>query len=140
MQAAYDHGSAPRFIDVGHSEVAHYRHGNGPPVLFVHGWPLHGATFRKLVPVLSRRFTCHVIDLPGTGASRWDERSRMGIIPHVETLRAVIGALGLRDYGIVSHDSGGVLARLVAAADASVRALVVSGSEIPGHRPLIVEL
>ena len=35
-----------RFLDVGAGEVAYRRVGNGPDVLFVHGWPVSGATFR----------------------------------------------------------------------------------------------
>ena len=42
------------FLDVGAGEVAYRRVGEGPDVLFVHGWPVSGATFRKLLPHLSR--------------------------------------------------------------------------------------
>ena len=37
-------------VDLGHSKVAYYRFGSGPDLVFVHGWPLHAATFRKIVP------------------------------------------------------------------------------------------
>src|SRR5262245_49620105 len=57
-------------IDVGHSRVAYYRFGSGPDLVFVHGWPLHAATFRKVVPELATAFTCHLIDLPGAGQTR----------------------------------------------------------------------
>ena len=33
-----------RFLDVGTGEVAYRRVGSGPDVLFVHGWPVSGAT------------------------------------------------------------------------------------------------
>jgi pimeloyl-ACP methyl ester carboxylesterase len=52
------------FIDVGHSRIAHRTLGCGPDVLFIHGWPLNGATWRNVVPRLADDFTCHVIDLP----------------------------------------------------------------------------
>ncbi len=35
-----------RYLDVGAGEVAYRRVGEGPDVLFVHGWPVSGATFR----------------------------------------------------------------------------------------------
>ena len=67
-----------RFLDVGAGEVAYRRVGTGPDVLFVHGWPVSGATFRRLLPHLVDHVTCHVIDLPGAGSSRFmaDTRSR----------------------------------------------------------------
>ena len=44
-----------RFLDVGAGEVAYRRVGTGPDVLFVHGWPVSGATFRHLLPAPRRR-------------------------------------------------------------------------------------
>ena len=41
-----------RFLDVGEGEAAYRRVGSGPDVLFVHGWPVSGATFRLLLPHL----------------------------------------------------------------------------------------
>ena len=41
-------------------------------MLFVHGWPVSGATFRTLLPYLVEHVTCHLIDLPGAGSSRFD--------------------------------------------------------------------
>ena len=35
-----------RFVDVGSAEVAVRSVGEGPDVLFVHGWPASGATWR----------------------------------------------------------------------------------------------
>ena len=74
-------------IDVGPSKLAYTRTGRGPDLVFVHGWPLHGATFRHIVPALSDRFTCHVIDLPGTGASVWTADTRFSIDAQAEATR-----------------------------------------------------
>ena len=49
--------------------------GSGPNLVFIHGFPTHGYTWRKLLPVLSESFTCHVIDLPGLGDSEWTEQT-----------------------------------------------------------------
>ena len=38
-------------------------------MLFVHGWPVSGATFRRLLPHLTEHVTCHLLDLPGAGDS-----------------------------------------------------------------------
>src|SRR5262245_53887289 len=60
-------GPPRAFLDVGHSRLAYRRFGQGPDVVLVHGWPLHSATFRRLVPLLADAFTCHLFDLPGAG-------------------------------------------------------------------------
>jgi haloalkane dehalogenase len=50
-------------------------------------------------------------------------------------LFVVVNQIGLSRYALVAHDSGGVIARLVAAADERVAGLVLADSEIPGHHP-----
>ncbi len=65
-----------RLLDVGEGEVALRTVGQGPDVLFVHGWPVSGATFRTLLPFLAEHVTCHVIDLPGAGSSRFTPETR----------------------------------------------------------------
>ena len=128
------------YLDVGHSRLAYYRFGRGPDVVFVHGWPLHSATFRHVVPLLERDFTCHLFDLPGTGKTHWDAGSEIGVREGGDTVRRAIDALGLERFALVAHDSGAVFARLAAAGDPRVQALVLGNTEIPGHRPWLVEL
>jgi haloalkane dehalogenase len=123
------------WIDVGHSRLAYWRFGRGPDVVFVHGWPLHAATFRRVVPLLADAFTCHLIDLPGAGQTEWTRASPLDFATHPVTVRRAIDALGLGRYALLAHDSGGFIARHVAADDAArVAALVLGNTEIPGHR------
>ena len=49
-----------------HVEVA----GDGPPLVLLHGWAMHGGVFAPLVAQLRDRYTLHVVDLPGHGRSR----------------------------------------------------------------------
>lgn len=127
-------------IDVGHAKLAHFRFGSGPDVVFVHGWPLHAATFRAAVPELAGHFTCHLIDLPGAGRSEHGSATRFGLRAHAATLRTAIDALGLTRYGLVAHDSGAGIARYLMAGDPRAVGLVSGDTEIPGHMPWIVTL
>lgn len=43
--------------------------GDGPPLVLLHGWAMHGGVFAALVERLRDRYTLHVIDLPGHGLS-----------------------------------------------------------------------
>jgi len=120
-------------IDVGAGEVALRSVGSGPHVLFVHGWPLSGATFRGLLPHLVDHVTCHVIDLPGAGSSRFDRRTPLSIEQHATNVRRVVDALvaghGADTVAVVGHDSGGLILRHALAGDPRVRAMGLIDTE-----------
>jgi pimeloyl-[acyl-carrier protein] methyl ester esterase len=46
--------------------------GQGPALVLIHGWALHGGVFAPLVERLSAQFELHLVDLPGHGNSRDD--------------------------------------------------------------------
>ena len=81
--------------------------GEGPPLLFLHGWPTHSGLYRNIMPSLVPHRRTIAIDLPGFGQSskptdvRYDFPFFSGIIDGVlEQLR--VGRVGL-----VVHDLGG---------------------------------
>ena len=43
--------------------------GRGPPLVLLHGWAMHSGLWQPVVPMLSRRFRVHNVDLPGHGLS-----------------------------------------------------------------------
>lgn len=120
-----------RWLDVGEGQVAYRRVGEGPDVLFVHGWPVTGATFRTLLPHLVDHVTCHVIDFPGTGSSQFSATTILSVDQHVTTLRRVVDALGFDSVAVVGHDSGGMIARHALAGDPRLRALGLVDTEQP---------
>jgi haloalkane dehalogenase len=128
------------WLEVTDHRLAYRRFGSGPDLVFVHGWPLHSATFRGLVPLLADRFTCHLFDLPGSGATESAKGARSDFGSHATTLKSAIDVLGLTRYGLVAHDSGGLTARLLAASDRRVAALVTGNTEVPEHTPSVVLL
>lgn len=119
-----------RHIDVGEGHVAYRRVGEGPDVLFVHGWPVSGATFRTLLPHLASHVTCHVIDLPGTGSSLFDSSTRLTIDQHIMSVRRTVDALELDQVAAVGHNSGGLIARHALAGDARLRAMGLINTEM----------
>jgi pimeloyl-ACP methyl ester carboxylesterase len=118
-----------RFLDVGAGEVAYRRVGTGPDVLFVHGWPITSATFRTLLPHLAGHVTCHLIDLPGAGSSRFGPDTEITVDRHIATVRRVLDLAGLDDVAVVGHDSGGMIARHALAGDPRVRAMGLVNTE-----------
>lgn len=124
------------FHNVGRAEIAYRVFGSGPPVLFLHGWPLNGFTYRKLLPALAARFTCYVVDLPGAGETRWQDDNDFSFGGQAENLRRFVEGLGWRGVHVVAHDTGGTIAReLALRAVGRLGKLVLMGTEIPGHRP-----
>lgn len=47
--------------------------GQGPDLVLLHGWAMHGGIFAPLVERLRMSWTVHVVDLPGHGHSRDDD-------------------------------------------------------------------
>lgn len=125
-----------RFLDVGAGEAAYRVVGTGPDVLFVHGWPVSSATFRLLLPHLVDHVTCHLIDLPSAGSSRFDADTPMSIGQHIETVRRVVDLLELDEVAVVGHDSGGLIARHAMVGDPRLRAMGLIDTEPsnPGWR------
>ena len=120
-----------RFLDVGEGrgEVAYRVAGEGPDVLFVHGWPVSGATYRTLLPHLADHVTCHLIDLPGAGDSRYTADTTLSIANHIASVRRVVDILGLDSVAVVGHDSGGMIARHAMTDDPRLRALGLIDTE-----------
>ena len=120
-----------QFLDVGAGEAAYRRVGTGPDVLFVHGWPVSGATFRTLLPHLVDHVTCHLIDFPSAGSSRFDADTPLTIRQHITTVQRVVDLLELDRVAVVGHDSGGLIARHAMAGDSRLRAMGLINTEPP---------
>lgn len=139
VTAAFARG-ADRHVDAGPGRLAYWRFGRGPDVVMVHGWPLHGATFRRIIPALAKRFTLHVLDLPHVGQSEWPKELPSDLESHAKALRKAVDSLGLRSFAYLAHDSGGGIARFAAAGDERVKGMVLGNTEIPAHHPWQVKV
>ena len=123
-------------LDAGTARLPCRRFGSGPPLLLVHGFPLSGFTWRKVLPELSKRHTCYVPDLPGMGESEWTDATDFSFPGQGRTLKALVDRLGLERYSVMAQDTGGTFARYLALFDgARVEKLVLINTEVPHHRP-----
>lgn len=118
-----------QFIPADAGEIAYRKVGSGPDVLFVHGWPVSGATFRCLLPHLVDHVTCHLIDMPSAGSSRFNSSDNLSLQNHIGAVTKTMDALGLDDVAVVGHDSGGLIARHAVAGDARVRSMGLINTE-----------
>ena len=90
------------------------------------------ATFRLLLPHLAEHVTCHLIDLPGAGSSRFTAATPLSIDLHIRSVRRSLDVLGLDDVAVVGHDSGGMIARHAVAGDERIRAMGLIDTEQTG--------
>ena len=93
----------------GRTLVARVRHGEGTPVVFLHGLFSSSETWTRVSAELDR--TSIAFDLPGFGQS---DPSGRGVAAKAEDVAAAIRALGLERFELVGHSFGGAVAARVA--------------------------
>ncbi len=92
--------------------------GEGPPLLLLHGYPQTHVMWHKVVPELSKHFTCVCADLRGYGASA-KPASTPDHAPYSKRAMAadmvgVMRALGHARFRVLAHDRGGRVAHRMA--------------------------
>jgi pimeloyl-ACP methyl ester carboxylesterase len=121
---------------IGNADVHWRREGSGPPVVFLHGFPLSGLTWEKVVRSLRDRFTCILPDLIGLGGSASASSGDYASPGQAAVFSALLRHLGVDSYALVGNDTGGWIARELALLDgARVTRLALTNTEIPNHRP-----
>ncbi|MBI1816142.1 MAG: alpha/beta hydrolase [Deltaproteobacteria bacterium] len=124
------------FIDVGHARVCYRKVGDGPVLLLLHGFPLSGLTWRRIVPELSQRFTCYTFDLIGLGDSTSSDAADLSSPGQAAVFQGVLREQGVSSYALMGNDTGGWIARELALLEPErVTHLLLTNTEIPGHRP-----
>ena len=97
-------------------EVAWDRIGEGPPLVLLHGTPWSSALWGPMATALSARFTVHLWDMPGYGASSKQPSHQVDLGVQGEVFAALLDRWGLDRPHVVAHDFGGAVslrARLV---------------------------
>jgi pimeloyl-ACP methyl ester carboxylesterase len=94
--------------------VHYVRHGEGFPLVLLHGWPEFWRTWRKNISVLAETFDVVAPDLRGFGDTEKPglPEPPSGLLDDlVEDLRGLTDALGFERFGVVSHDVGAYVAQ-----------------------------
>jgi len=98
-------------------------HGQGPPLVFVHGMLADGDTdWQALLPHLTGRFTCHLPSLRGRGLSGDHPDLSPGRL--VDDILAYVGSIEA-PTGLVGWSSGAHLALIVAATQSDAVGAVI---------------
>lgn len=121
-----DFDLAQRF-DSSQGRIAHDSFGRGADVVFVHGTPFRGLIWREVVERLSDRFRCHVIDLPGYGASDKYDGQEVRLRSFARVLTEFLADRQIAKPVLVGHDFGAATvlgAHLVEGATARALAVI----------------
>lgn len=120
-------------LSLPHGRLRYFRRGEGPALVFAHGWLANANLWRKVVDRLADRFTCIALDLP-LGAHRVAMNPAADLSPAGcgELIASALTALGLPDVTLVGNDSGGAYSQIaVASHPQRVARLVLNSCETP---------
>jgi pimeloyl-ACP methyl ester carboxylesterase len=107
---------AKQFVHVDNARVAFTNHGEGSPVLLLHGCPFSSFVWRNVIPPLAQAgHRCVAPDLLGLGDTETPPDADWSLPAQVSMLTGFLDTLGLERVDIVGHDHGGAIAQLLAA-------------------------
>lgn len=86
---------------------------NNQVALLIHGWSSSSYALSSLMPLLSRRFACKAVDLPGYGESP-PPNARATIEGYADLLADLIGAVSSGPVVLVGHSMGGMISLTLA--------------------------
>lgn len=99
-------------ITIENQEVYYEIHGQGPPMLMLHGWGSHLDNFKGLIDVYKTRYTVYALDFPGFGQSSEPEKP-MTIYDYADLTEAFIDALNMPAPIVLAHSFGGRVALII---------------------------
>lgn len=100
-----------------HTEI----HGQGRPLVMIHGWAMHSGVWRDFARQLARHYQVICLDLPGHGRSEIIEPFALDKIAH-----AILQAIPVRQFSVLGWSLGATVAMAMAAqAPQRIRHLVV---------------
>jgi pimeloyl-ACP methyl ester carboxylesterase len=120
-------------VSLPQGRLQYFRRGEGPVIVFAHGWLANANLWRKVIDCLADRFTCIALDLP-LGAHRlaMDPDADLSPAGCGEMIASTLAALGLLDVTLVGNDSGGAYSQIAVASDSErVARLVLNSCETP---------
>lgn len=98
---------ASHWLDLDGHSLHYVDQGSGPVLLMAHGNPTWSFLYRRMIALLSDRFRCVALDLPGFGLSTAAPGYRFTAAEHAEVLAAFVAKLDLRGITPIMQDWGG---------------------------------
>lgn len=124
---------AQREVRLPSGTVRYHDTGNGPVLVFVHGYLVNANIWRKLVPLLADRFRCITPDWPlGSHVLPMPRDADLSPPGMARLVADLLAALDLADVTLVGNDSGGAYSQIAAAEQPQrIGRLVLNSCETP---------
>jgi 2-succinyl-6-hydroxy-2,4-cyclohexadiene-1-carboxylate synthase len=121
-------------IDAGDGLTLHAeKSGDGPPLVLLHGFTGSSATWKPLVPVLSREHAVVALDMPGHGhSSAPADPGRYALSRFANDLARALDSLELEKIALLGYSMGGRAALQFATSHADRVAALILESTSPG--------
>ncbi|PGV52198.1 alpha/beta fold hydrolase [Bacillus sp. AFS037270] len=85
-----------------------------PPILLIHGFASSTYTFRRIIPLLQKKFSIIAVDLPGFGKSEKSTSFVYSFENYAKLMIECIHKFGFANTHIVAHSMGGQIALNIA--------------------------
>ncbi len=134
-------GLAHEYADLGDVRLHYVTGGQGPTMVFLHGWPQTWYMWRDVLPAMLRDYRVVAVDMRGLGdssrpAGGYDTKT----VAH-DIWRLLHDKLGQQQFFVVAHDWGGPVAYALAAQHrTAVRAMAIFDAPVPGDGSIITAM
>lgn len=101
-----------KYLVFRNKKVAYFDTGSGDVILFVHGWMSTKEAYSGLVSVLSKKYRCVGIDIPGFGKSKVISHLKVKDIAPI--IHSLVRKLRINKFYLVGHSMGGAISIIYA--------------------------
>jgi pimeloyl-ACP methyl ester carboxylesterase len=106
----------PRSVELAGGTIEYFERGEGPSLVFCHGWLANANLWRKVVDVLCDDFCCLALDLPlGSHRTPMEPGADLSPAGIAELIAETIERLDLSETTLVGNDSGGAYSQIALA-------------------------
>jgi pimeloyl-ACP methyl ester carboxylesterase len=123
----------PIALELPQGRLDAFRRGEGPPLVFAHGWLANANLWRGVVDRLADRFTCIALDLPfGAHRTPLGPDADLSAAGCGALVADALDALALDEVTLVGNDSGGAYSQIaLSTRPERVARLVLTSCETP---------
>jgi pimeloyl-ACP methyl ester carboxylesterase len=94
-------------LEIRGKKISYSDTGSGHAIVFLHGWMDSKNVFNGIVDILSHKYRCISIDMPGFGKSEIIENITLKKISKI--VEVLLKKIGVNKYNLVGHSLGGAV-------------------------------
>lgn len=99
-------------IHINNADVYYEIHGEGQPLILVHGYTVSSFGWRHMIPTLSKHFKVVIFDNRGVGQTK-DDGGELSVEQMADDVIALSNALNLKKPNVAGISMGGSIAQMV---------------------------